>query len=336
MKNRIALALCAAMVILFPQVVSAAALCCQISSSSQERFSGAAVPQEGEVTIQFNYNFTRMDRFMEGGTERSLDYIKANSSYTSLPVVMDMVKYTLTAGYGISPDLRAFVSVPYIRNTMDMSMYMMGTWHDNTMAPVSGLGDITVMALYRLYADSVPRPASTISLGLGLKTATGSFTETNPSGTRFIHAHMQPGTGSWDPIVTLVYTQALNALQVQADLAYQLTTENRRGYEFGDSFATNLWGRYDVAADIGVTAGLTYLHVGKASDKDGKYTSLTSLMDDPKNTGGDSLWLSPGVQASPFEAATFDIKVQLPVWVNANGIQLVTRYQFTAGLTYRF
>lgn len=333
MKNKIALALCAAIVILFPQIAKAAALCCQISSSAQERFSGAAVPKEGEVTVQFNYSFTRMDEFMEGSTERSLDYIKTYSGYTSLPVTMDMVKYTVTAGYGISPDLRAFVSVPYIRNTMDMTM---GMGQDKTMAPVSGLGDITVMALYRLYADSLPRPTSTFSIGLGIKTPTGSFTETNASGTKFIHAHMQPGTGSWDPIATLVYTRALNALQVQADVAYQLTTENRRGYEFGDSFAANLWGRYDVAAAMGVTAGLTYLHVGRASDKDGKYTFSNSLMDDPKNTGGDSLWFSPGIQASPFEAATLDLKVQLPIWVNANGIQLVTRYQFTAGLTYRF
>jgi Putative MetA-pathway of phenol degradation len=324
--------LCAVLLSTAPSQIFAAGLCCQLSSGVQESLSGVAAPETGETSVQFNYSFSRMDKFMEGSTERSLDYIKMNSGYTSLPVTMDMMKYTMTAGYGFSPLLKAFVSVPYIRNTMDMTTNM---GMNMTMAPVSGLGDITVMGLYRIYRDREIRPTDAVTLGFGVKTPTGSFTETKASGA-FVHAHMQQGTGSWDPLLSLIYTKMANPFLLQTDVTYQYTTRNRQGYEFGDSAAVNLSGKYAVVKEFNVTAGLTYLHVGKASDRDGQYTSLTSLMDDPANTGGNSLWFSPGIQVLPVKNGMIDLKVQVPVWERVNGIQLVSSYRVLAGISYGF
>jgi hypothetical protein len=333
--------LCAVLLSTAPSQTFAAGLCCQLSSGVQESLSGVAAPETGETSVQFNYSFTRMDKLREGATERSLDYVKATfPQYTSLPVTMDMMKYTMTAGYGFSPQFKAFVSVPYIRNTMDMTMLnlFMGMWMDSTMAPVSGLGDITVMGLYRIYRDREIRPTDAVTLGFGVKTPTGSFTETKASGA-FVHAHMQPGTGSWDPLLSLIYTKMMNPFLVQADVTYQYTTRNRQGYEFGDSAAVNLSGKYAVVKEFNVTAGLTYLHVEKASDRDGKYydpATNTSLMDDPANTGGNSLWFSPGIQVLPVKNGMIDLKVQVPVWERVNGIQLVSSYRVLAGISYGF
>ncbi len=323
-----------------PHPANAAGLCCQLSSGVQENLSGVAAPGTEEIALQFNYSFTRMDKFREGGTERSLDYVKANSGYTILPVNMDMIKYTLTAGYGFSPKIKAFVSVPYIRNTMDMTMFNMGMWMDSTMEPVSGLGDITAMGLYRLYTDREVRPTDTVALGFGVKTPTGSFTERS-SPTKYVHAHMQPGTGSWDPLLSLIYTKMANPFLVQADVTYQYTTRNREGYEFGDSTAVSVTGKYAVVKEFNVAAGLTYLHVNKASDHSTgteRYAPAgnTSLMDDPANTGGNSLWFSPGVQVLPIKNGLIDLKVQLPVWERVNGIQLVSSYRILAGISYNF
>ena len=132
----------------------ASGLCCQLSSGVQESLAGVAAPGTEEVSLQFNYSFTRMDKIKEGSADRSLDearlFKKADgTSYTSLPLSMDMMKYTLTAGYGFTPNFKAFVSVPYVRNTMDMTSSngaMLG-WTDMTMPPVAGLGDTTVMGL---------------------------------------------------------------------------------------------------------------------------------------------------------------------------------------------
>lgn len=323
----------------------AAGLCCQLSSGVQESLSGVAAPASGDFSIQLNYSFSHMDEFRDGTAERSLDELKqlyeqGSSPYSILPVSMDMIKYTLTAGYGFSPKFKAFVSVPSIRNTMDMAMgmtMMMTTaWTNNTMAPVDGLGDITVMGLYRLSTDREIRPSRVATLGIGVKTPSGDFTVMNSRNTAYVHAHMQPGTGSWDPLVSLIYSAILDQILVQADATYQYTTRNRNGYEYGDSLAANISARYAVAREFNVTAALTYLHVGSASDQDGKYTNLDSLMDDQRNTGGNSVWFSPGIQVLPVGNALLDLKVQLPIWERVNGTQLVSGYRALAGLSYQF
>jgi hypothetical protein len=318
----------------------AAGLCCQLSSGVQESLSGVAAPGTDEVSFQLNYSFTRMDKFKEGSSSRTLDDIKAQGRYTSLPTTMDMFKYTLTAGYGFTPKLKAFVSLPYIRNTMDMTSYKGTTmgWMDMTMSPVYGLGDATVMGLYRLYVNREIRPTDVVTLGFGIKTPTGSSTEKKSNGS-LIHAHMQPGTGSWDPLFSLLYTRMMDSFLLQADATYQLTTRNNEGYEFGDSLALNATGKYAVIKEFNVLLGLTLLNVNRAKDKNGKYydpTTNASLIDDPANTGGESLWFSPGIQILPIKNGMIDFKYQVPVWEKVNGVQLVSSYRYLLGISYNF
>ena len=330
----------ASMFIWHPCAAQAAGLCCQLSSGVQESLSGVAAPGTGEASLQFNYSLTRMDTFKEGGRTRSLDELQANTPYTSLPLSMDMVKYTLSAGYGFTSKFKAFASVPYLRNTMDMTSSngaMLG-WTDMTMAPVSGPGDMTIMGLYRIYTDRDIRPSSAVTAGVGIKTPTGSSTERSVSG-RLIHAHMQPGTGSWDPLLSLMYSKMMNPFLIQTDATWQLSTRNREGYKLGNSLAVTATGKYAVTRVFNVLAGLTYLSVGKASDRDGKYydpATNSSLIDDPANTGGESLWVSPGLQILPVKNTLFDLKVQLPVWERVNGVQLVSSYRLLAGISYGF
>ncbi len=223
---------------------------------------------------------------------------------------------------------------------MDMTSYkgMMMGWMDMTMTPVYGLGDATVMGLYRVYANREIRPSDVVTLGFGIKTATGSSTEKRSDGS-LVHAHMQPGTGSWDPLLSLLYTRMMDSFLVQADATYQLTTRNNEGYEFGDSLALNATGKYAVIKEFNVLAGLTFLNVNKAKDSNGKYydpAANASLMDDPANTGGESLWFSPGIQILPIKNGMIDLKYQVPVWEKVNGVQLVSSYRYLVGISYNF
>jgi hypothetical protein len=59
-------------------------------------------------------------------------------------------------------------------------------------------------------------------------------------------------------------------------------------------------------------------------------------MDDPANTGGESLWGSLGIQFIPFRNSMVDLKFQAPAWEKVNGIQLVSSYRFVAGVSYNF
>lgn len=323
--------------IILPLESFAAGLCCQISSGVQESLAGVAAPADEETSLRFTYSFTRMDRLKQGTSAKSLDEASAPTKYTSLPVSMEMIKYTVTAGYGFSSRFKAFVSLPYLRNTMNMIMSNgvgLG-WMDMTMEPVSKPGDATVMGLYRIYTDQDMQPTAALTLGLGVKTPTGSSTETTASG-GYLHAHMQPGTGSWDPLLSLLYTRTLSAVDLQADVTRQFATRNRQGYESGDSTSITVSSKFTAWRVFNPGMGIIYLHTGRATDRDGRYSDLTSLMDDPANTGGDSLWVSPEIQVVPFRQLVVDVKIQVPVWEKVNGIQLVSSYRLLSGLTYRF
>lgn len=323
-----------------PQYAFPAGLCCQLSSGVQESILGVASPEPRKFSLQLSYSFTLMDKLKEGTTKKSMWEVIDKGKFMTIPTRMEMTKYTLTAAYSFSPRFSAFVTIPYLRNTMDMVMVTdMGDLGMNvmkeTMEPVQDLGDMTVMGLYRIYTNTDILPTDSITLGAGIKTPTGDSTERSSSG-RFVHAHMQPGTGSWDPIFSLIYTKMANPFLFQTDVTYQIATRNSNGYKFGDSLAANLSGKYAVSSFFNITAGLTYLHLNRASDGEGKYTDLTSVMDTPANTGGDSIWLSPGIQVLPLKNSMIDLKVQFPIWERVNGTQLVSSYRILVGVSYSF
>ncbi|MDO8785760.1 MAG: transporter, partial [Syntrophales bacterium] len=326
-------------VVTHPHILFGAGLCCQLSIGVHESIFGEDSPETRKISLQLTYSFTLMDKLREGSAEKSVEDVMDEGKYTSIPTRMEMIKYTLTAAYGFTPRFSAFVTIPYIRNTMDMQMFMdmgMGMeWMKHPMDPVEDIGDMTFMGLYRIHTNREIMPTDVVTLGVGIKTPTGSSTEKTENG-KFVHAHMQPGTGSWDPLISLVYTKMANPFLFQGDLTYQITTRNSDGYEFGDSFTANLSGKYAVSSYFNVTGGLMYLHLNRADDRDGEYTNLKSLTDDPVNTGGESVWLSPGIQVLPFKNMTLDLKVQFPLWERVNGIQLVSSYRILAGISYSF
>lgn len=313
----------------------AAGLCCQLSSGVQENIMGVAGPGTHNLSVFLDYNFNMMDKLREGTHEKSVQDIENEGKYTSIPEKMEMTRYSLTLAYGFTPRFKMLVNVPYVHNTMDMQMKKGMMWMPHTMEPVSGLGDITVMGLYRLLTDRDIRPTAALTAGVGVKTPTGSYTEKNSKG-NFIHAHMQPGTGSWDPILTLIYSKLMNPWLFQADVTYEIATRNNEGYEFGNTFTANVLAKYGLVPIMNLTGELTYLHTGRASDRDGKYTNLMSLEDDPANTGEDSLWFSPGFELVPLKNGSLNVKAQLPLWQRVNGVQLVTSYRIITGVNYSF
>ncbi len=317
----------------------ATGFCCQLSSGAQESLLGTQAPGGGRVSLQLSYSYTLMDKFKEGEASRSLAGIESQGKYTIIPTRMGMTRYTLTAGYGVTPRLKLFVSIPYVRNTMDMQMFMdmgMGPqWMEHHMDPLDGLGDITVLALYRVYQDSDIRPTGILAAGAGLKTTTGEYRQRGSNG-RFIHAHMQPGTGSWDPILALSYTKLSRKFLLQGDASYEIATRNSEGYAFGSSITADLTGKYSAGELLNLVGGVVFLHQSRSSDSKGRYTNPASLIDDPANTGGDSLWLSPGLEILPLKNTVLGAKVQVPVWERVNGVQLVASYRLLFSATYGF
>lgn len=344
MRTRI-LVIFAFLLTALPSASFAGGFCCQLNTGVAEGIGGGAAA--GNIQLRADVSYSRMEDFYEGDSKRSFASVQDDPRFTKMggviPESMDMTRVTLSGSYAATERLRLFLSVPWVINSMTMRMYMPpmgmmpGRWMRMTMDEVSGLGDVTVSGLYRVYQDRDIMPLTVLSAGVGLKTPTGS-SSVDENGRR-IHAHMQPGTGSWDPILSLVFVKMLSSeFLVRADAAYQITTENNLGYEFGDTLAVNGHLDYNALDFMNLSLGLNYFHSEQADDREDNYNGNSSrrLTDFTGYTGEDSVWVNPSVQFIPFENASIDLGVQVPLYYHVGGIQQVTDYRVLAGISYAF
>lgn len=348
--------------------------CCLSRSLAEATISGITLAPEFGLSLQYEY--TNMETIREGshrvGHDTLLDRIAAEwptrpagtKSFT-IPTRMIMQKYTLLGVYSVTEKFQFLATVPYIINDMDMRMLIRGTPGNhhhavpskrNTglkaltndipgsdtrmnmkMDTVEGLGDVTLMGLYTLYTDEQVSPAKRFTVGLGLKTPTGKNDEETDSGT-LIHAAMQPGTGSWDPLFFANYMHLYHSWVFQTNFLYQMTTEGDEGYEFGDKVSLDFITRYQVTSYLIPGIELNVFYAGKDIDHDGRYSRPDeSLLDNTDNTGLFSLSITPALQIKiPKTGVSIDFKFQKPVYQDVRGIQQVTDWRAMAAVVWAF
>lgn len=303
--------------------------------------SGVTLAENFGLSVVYEHSY--MKTIKNGTDEVSPDEAISRNQQMgkayAVPTEMIMQKISLVGVLPINERLQLMASVPYLINDMDMRRRSaMGMGMDMSMATVEGLGDISVMGLYTLYADAPIRPAHRLTAGIGVKTPTGSTSEKTSSG-NLVHAMMQPGSGSWDPLFMLNYTRGLYPLVLQANLFYQLTTEGYNGYEFGDKLALDLVARYQLANYINIGIDVNAMHAEKDDDHEGKYSvnAATSMADNPAFTGLDSIFITPVVQAKiPSTGGSVELKYQVPVYQDVNGFQQVIDWRLFATLVWVF
>jgi len=334
MSNKIVIAaLC--LILSVPAMSWAGGFCCQMNQGVSEESAS------GDVSLRLDYSFSHMSKFVEGGDYVNLSTVQDDPRFRRMrgvvPVTMDMVRYTLYGVYNVTPKLKVAASIPYVVNDMTMAMFMGGMWHNMKMGTVRDLGDCTVQGAYRVYEDREPMPTTAAYVGVGLKTPTGSAT-VDENGKR-IHAHMQPGTGSWDPYFTASFMKMVSpALLVSADARYEIATENGLGYSFGDTFSVNGNVKYNPFDFLNLGVNVNYFHSGQSDDPRNNYNGLNSrrLTDFNGYTGEDSIWVAPTVQLLLFKGFSADFKYQIPVYYHTPDIGFVTDYRAVAGISYSF
>ncbi|MBI2413423.1 MAG: transporter [Deltaproteobacteria bacterium] len=310
--------------------------CCLAGATA----SGVTLAENFGVSLVYENSY--MKTIKNGTDEVSPDEAIARNqqpmkSY-KVPTEMTMQKVSLVGFVPVTERFQLLGSLPYVINDMDMmSRSAMGMTMDMSMETISGLGDATVIGLYTLYTDAPVRLTERLTAGLGVKLPTGSTSERSPSGS-LIHAMMQPGTGSWDPLVMLNYMRAYYPLVLQANLLYQLTTEGYNGYEFGDRFTYDLSARYQASKYLNVGVELNGVHSEKDTDHEGKYSDPeTSMIDNPEYTGLDSIFISPLVQAKvPNTGGSAELKYQIPIYQDVSGYQQVVDWRVLASVSWAF
>ena len=143
---------------------------------------------------------------------------------------------------------------------------------------------------------------------------------------------LQLGTGSWDFPFGLSFTRSTGRVALNADVFYRVNTEHET-ISFGNQFNYDLalgYRLYPVQYETYREKVINlYLEINGQVNGKNKVEGETA-----ENSGGHTIFLSPGVQWVLLQNLLLEASVQLPVFEDFNGTQLGNDFTFSAGVRY--
>jgi hypothetical protein len=199
----------------------------------------------------------------------------------------------------------------------------------------------------------------------GVKVPTGRSHVDDRTGERF-EAEFQPGTGSWDGLAGLAFTQRSGAVSFDSNVLYQLATKGVQDTDLGDRFLYNVAVSYRISG--GPLAPSGRMHVGalpepmyhagprgRGQDRQHEESpaprgpaldlvlelngewhdkqKIAGVKDE--NSGGNVVYLSPGLRLSVDKWSSF-VSVGIPVVNDLNGVQAEPAWRLLTGVAVSF
>jgi len=191
---------------------------------------------------------------------------------------------------------------------------------------ISGLGDASVVGFYTLFSkvseDAVW--AQNLEVGLGVKAPTGKY-NSMMNGT--VNPSFQVGTGSWDYLLLAEYTLVRESFGWNSSFSYNIKTENKDQYRFGNQFNYNSVIFYNSKIDEVVLIP----QLGVAGEF---FQTNKQFGEDLKNTKGDVLFGKVGVEIG-FDKFGLGINGLLPISQNLTDGKVKSDYRLSLHLNYK-
>jgi Putative MetA-pathway of phenol degradation len=273
---------------------------------------------------------------------------------------------TLVYAYGLTNDLTVSARLPIvIRTDIREGHHSHGPAGNSVdeRGDSAGIGDLTLLGQYRFFNNKATRTEA--ALLLGVKTPTGKTNVDDALGERF-ESEFQPGTGSWDGLVGLAFTQRSGAWSFDANVLYQLATTGAQDTDLGDRFLYNAAVTYRLSAGPAVPAGRMSLgalpepmyhggpktartrhqHAEPAPTPTHSLDLVLELNGEwhgaevaagvkDANSGGNVVYLSPGLRLAMDKWSGF-VSVGIPVVNQVNGIQAEPDWRLLTGVAVAF
>ena len=229
--------------------------------------------------------------------------------------------------YGIKDNLTLSLKMPYtsINNIEEVHQAEPDEIHH--LGDSQGIGDMTILGYYRF----VKRPDIYFesSLLLGLKVPTGNTHKKDVHGERFETEH-QPGSGSWDPMIGLAATKRFGLLSLDANMLYIVATKGAQDTDLGDFLNYNAAISYHAFLLKKISCDLIIEVNGEWKQEQ----KINGAKD--KNSGGTTVFLSPGLRVSMNDRWTAYLSIGVPVIQDLNGIQTDTSVRAITGISTGF
>jgi hypothetical protein len=317
---------------LAPGLTHACASCgCTLSSDWESQGLSA---QEG-LRLDIRYDYLDQDQLRSGSQSISPSAASALVTKSGPQEVERDTKndyLTTSVDYSFSKDWSVSVQIPYIfRDHSTLGTNSNGTdpADDAYTSKTSNVGDVKLIARYQGFTTQ-----HNAGVLFGFKLPTGSHTQTGtstdpaaPGDVATIDRGLQPGTGTTDAIIGAYYFDALNKnWDYFAQATYQTALDSSDDYRPGNGINLNGGLRFMGFTQAFPQLQLNYRHV--EHDRGANADELS--------TGGDLLYLSPGVVVPLDKQTSVYSFLQLPLYQDVRGVQLAPRYTASIGLRLSF
>jgi len=308
--------------------------------------------ERGDASVGFRLTYTRPEQRSDEELENLAgQHIHAHNTDYSIRAVAGVA-------YGITDRLTVSAELPYVRHDdlREGEHSHAGGQALNEvvqLGSVSGLGDLSVIAKYKL----IDREGAKFALLSGLKMPTASTHKRTSEGERLETEH-QPGTGSWDPIVGAAFGAELGSLNFSASALYQFSGKGAQDTRLGDRAQGGIalsrhFGPGEHHHDVSEHHHDDpdgHQHEGTEAPEHHDHSSWDAFIEltgewegrqkvagqIEEASGGKSVWVSPGARFNSATGFSVAASLGLPVWEDIRESHPDNDYRLTLSVGHAF
>ncbi len=296
---------------------------------------------KGEFMFSYRFMHMFMDQNRDGTSNVSASEVLEDFVVT--PVKMTTQMHMFGSMYGLNDTVTLMAMFPYILKDMD-HVNRMGV---NFRTHASGIGDIKLGALWRLYAFEAPSiGAHRFHLNTGVSLPSGDIKprDNTPLGNNSLLPYpMRLGSGTVDLLPGLTYTG------VKKNVSWGFQGKgvvrigyNSQGYKDGNRYDLNGWGAYRWADWISTSARVNWKQWFDIKRRDGQLATTIGPMNLPliptaetNLRGGRRVDLLGGINLRFPEFMGYEHQINVeggaPIYQHLDGPQLKQSYSLWAG-----
>ncbi|OIR14242.1 hypothetical protein GALL_47090 [mine drainage metagenome] len=192
---------------------------------------------------------------------------------------------------------------------------------DKGHASKNGMGDITVLANYKLFdtrylKNQTNKTSQQVWIGGGIKLPTGAFNvDVHDSATTLADINSQIGTGSVDLFLNARHTIQFNNFGINTSVNYKIGLANNQNYKYGNKLSFNSIASYRISNRnliITPNAGLSFENIESNQLNGQKIYLSDGLNSGTFATGGHVLSALAGVEVT-IKEVTIGANIQAPL-----------------------